>query len=210
MYQQENKESNQKDAKVRLIEAAIGLFARKGYASTSVQEIVARAGLTKPVLYYYFENKEGLFLKILDTASKQQEVMLAEIVETSGSALDRLTLLYRTVSEGVKLHGDLFKMLHDLILGPPHGAPSYDYDQYRLRLVKAVKSIYIEGVSRGEVREADPDDVAVLVLSLIDYCFHLGEIQPDSSDPAQPERLLNLMFEGLGRSEPYGQKGKQA
>ena len=199
---QENNKSSQNDAKFRIIEAAIGLFARKGYASTSVQEIVTTAGLTKPVLYYYFKNKEGLFRKILDTASKQQEAMLAEILETPGSALDRLTLLYRTVSDGVRLHGDLFKMIHDLILGPPHGAPSYDFDQYRLRLVEAVKSIYIEGVSRGEVREADPEDVAVLVLSLIDYCFHLGEIHPDSSDPAQPERLLALMFQGLGRSEP--------
>lgn len=201
MYQENNK-SSQNGAKFRIIDAAICLFASKGYASTSVQEIVTRAGLTKPVLYYYFQNKEGLFRKILDTASKQQEVLLAEILETPGSTLERLTLLYRTVSEGVKLHGDLFKMIHDLILGPPHGAPSYDYDQYRLRLVRAVKSIYIEGVSRGEVRAVDPDDVAVLVLSLIDYCFHLGEIHPDSSDPAQPERLLDLMFQGLGSSEP--------
>jgi len=209
MYQ-ENKESSQNNAKFRIIEAAIGLFARKGYASTSVQEIVTRAGLTKPVLYYYFENKEGLFRKILDTASRQQESLVAEILETPGSALERLTLLYRTVSDGVRLHGDLFKMIHDLILGPPHGAPSYDYDQYRLRLVKAVKSIYVEGASKGEVREADPDDVAVLVLSLIDYCFHLGEIHPDSSDPAQPERLLDLMFQGLGSSEPDELKGKRA
>lgn len=201
MYK-ENNESSQKNAKFRIIEAAIGLFARKGYASTSVQEIVTRAGLTKPVLYYYFQNKEGLFRKILDTASKQQEALMAEIFETSGSALERLTLLYRSVSDGVRLHGDLFKMIHDLILGPPHGAPSYDYDQYRLRLVKAVKAIYVEGASKGEVREADPDDVAVLVLSLIDYCFHLGEIHPDSSDPDQPERLLDLIFKGLGSSEP--------
>ena len=56
MYQ-ENNESSQKNAKFRIIEAAIGLFARKGYASTSVQEIVTRAGLTKPVCAWVMSSR---------------------------------------------------------------------------------------------------------------------------------------------------------
>ncbi|MBW2208934.1 MAG: helix-turn-helix transcriptional regulator, partial [Deltaproteobacteria bacterium] len=51
----------EQDARAVLLEAATALFAQKGYAGTSVREIVERAGVTKPVLYYYFENKEGLF-----------------------------------------------------------------------------------------------------------------------------------------------------
>ena len=47
----------------RLLETASHLFAEKGYASTSVREIVARAGVSKPVLYYYFQSKEGLLLR---------------------------------------------------------------------------------------------------------------------------------------------------
>ena len=51
-------------ARARLLEAATALFAEKGYASTTVREIVAGAGVSKPVLYYYFKNKEGIFLAI--------------------------------------------------------------------------------------------------------------------------------------------------
>jgi len=40
--------------KERLLETAIGMFAEKGYAGTSVREIVEQAGVSKPVLYYYF------------------------------------------------------------------------------------------------------------------------------------------------------------
>ena len=46
------KKTNVGDAKTRLMEAGIALFEEQGYASTSVREIVARAGVTKPVLYY--------------------------------------------------------------------------------------------------------------------------------------------------------------
>ncbi len=44
----------------RLLEEAVRLFAAKGYPATSTREIVEAAGVTKPMLYYYFRNKEGL------------------------------------------------------------------------------------------------------------------------------------------------------
>src|SRR5271167_3803669 len=44
----------------RLLNAAVRLFAHKGYPGTSTREIVEAAGVTKPMLYYYFQSKEGL------------------------------------------------------------------------------------------------------------------------------------------------------
>jgi TetR/AcrR family transcriptional regulator len=61
------------NARERLLETAIGMFAEKGYAGTSVREIVEQAGVSKPVLYYYFNSKEGLFLAILDLAENLQK-----------------------------------------------------------------------------------------------------------------------------------------
>ena len=48
-----------------LLAGATELFTRKGYASTTVREIVTAAGVTKPVLYYYFRNKEGIYLELI-------------------------------------------------------------------------------------------------------------------------------------------------
>ncbi len=45
------------------------------------------------------------------------------------------------------------------------------------------------------------EEVAVLVLGLIDFCFHLDQAQPELSDPELPDRLLRLAFSGLGRRE---------
>ena len=52
-------------ARQRLLDAAAELFNGKGYAATTVREIVKAAGVTKPVLYYYFKNKEGIFLELM-------------------------------------------------------------------------------------------------------------------------------------------------
>ena len=47
-----------------LLAAARALFAERGYAATSAEAIVARAGVTRGALHYHFENKAGLFYAV--------------------------------------------------------------------------------------------------------------------------------------------------
>lgn len=197
MKGQSLKKTNEGDAKTRLMEAGIVLFGEQGYASTSVREIVGLAGVTKPVLYYYFESKEGLFLSILNHADALQGEMLAQVLERPGTTLERIRGLYRMTYEGVVRYKSLFKMIYNLIFGPPQGAPSFDFDRYHRRMVDAIRTIYLEGRMKGEVVEAEPEEVAILVLGILNFCFHLERVHPELSDPNRPERLLHLAFQGL-------------
>jgi TetR/AcrR family transcriptional regulator len=75
-------------ARTRLMEAGITLFTEKGYDGTSVREIVDLAGVSKPVLYYYFQKKQGIFEAILNDAADQFELILHDIGATPGGVLD--------------------------------------------------------------------------------------------------------------------------
>jgi TetR/AcrR family transcriptional regulator len=193
--------TDKQNAKGRLLEAAINLFAEKGYASTSVREITARAGVTKPVLYYYFKNKEGLFRAIMDTAAELQESLLKEILEKPGTTLDRFIHFYHRFYEEVLKNKDFFKMINNLIFGPPQGAPDYNIEQYHRSMVNAIKSIYMEGLAKKEVCEADPEAVAMLVVGIMDFCFHFDYVHPELMDLERPERLLTIAFQGLARRD---------
>lgn len=182
------------------MEAATALFAEKGYASTYVREIVTRAGVTKPVLYYYFKNKGGLFCSILDSAVELQKVILGEVLETNGRVLDRLIYLYRRMYQGVMEHQNLAMLIHSLISGTPQGAPSYDLNEYYRSMIDVIKAVYLNGVGMGEVKEVDTGDMAVLVLSLLDFCLYMDLVDPGSSDLERPERLLRLAFQGLAET----------
>lgn len=57
-------------ARERLLAAALESFNDKGYAAASVRESVAAAGVTKPVLYYYFGSREGIFLELMDNSNR--------------------------------------------------------------------------------------------------------------------------------------------
>ena len=66
--------------RAQLIEqAATHLFATRGYARTSVDEIVAAAGVTKPMLYRHFESKRELCIKLLERY--RDELVAAPLAE---------------------------------------------------------------------------------------------------------------------------------
>ena len=189
----------------RLLETASHLFAEKGYASTSVREIVARAGVSKPVLYYYFQSKEGLYYAILKWGAEVQKKIIDDVFETSGTVQDRIIFLYRRIYEEIQAYQGLYKMIHGLIYGPPQGAPGYDFPIYHRQMFNAVKRICFEGLSSGEIKktDADVDEVAFLVLSLIDFSLNMNQVLPELADPQRPERLLRLAFHGLSQGEMH-------
>jgi AcrR family transcriptional regulator len=125
------------NARQRLLETATELFAEKGYAGTSVREIVEKAGVSKPVLYYYFKSKDGLFYAVLEWAVNVQQKILNEIFESKGTVLDRFIIFYRRVYEGVRQYQSLYIMIHGLIYGPPQGVPEYDFAKYQRQMLDA-------------------------------------------------------------------------
>ena len=74
----------QPDARERLLAAALDQFTRRGYAAATVRELCEAAGVTKPVLYYYFKSKEGLYLELMDGAYALFESVVAELVMYPG------------------------------------------------------------------------------------------------------------------------------
>ena len=193
--------ADEQNAEMMLLRAGITLFAEKGYAGTSVREIVSMAGVTKPVLYYYFKSKEGLFRAILDWASTEHEIILSEALRRPGTALERYIYLYQQIYQGLTENRHLFRLINNLFFGPAQGAPSYDIERFHRRMVEVVKDIYFTGLRFGELKETDSEEAAFLVLGVLDFCFHLEYFHPESMDPERAERLLCLAFRGLERNE---------
>jgi AcrR family transcriptional regulator len=195
--QAKRKKNHEQGVRKALLLAGMDLFAEKGYASSSVREIVSAAGVTKPVLYYYFQSKEGLFQAILDSAAEEQEVILQEALQKPGTALERIVHLYRRIYQGLMENVQLFKLINHLFFGPPQGAPGYDIERFHRRMAEVIKEIYLGGLRQGEVRAIDPEEATLLVLGVTDYCFHLDYLHPESMDAGRAERLLRLAFRGL-------------
>jgi AcrR family transcriptional regulator len=69
--------------KERLVKEALVLFSTKGYMSTSITDVMQRAGSSKGGLYNHFKSKEELFLEVLSTARKIWRVRNLEGIDSS-------------------------------------------------------------------------------------------------------------------------------
>ena len=96
--------------RTQLIEVARGVFARHGYEATSVEEIAARAAVSKPIVYEHFGGKEGLYAVLVD---REMDAVVTRISEAiaSGTPRQRVERAALAFLSYVRDHPDGFAVL---------------------------------------------------------------------------------------------------
>jgi AcrR family transcriptional regulator len=84
---------NEQDARNQILDAALSLFARQGFAHTSMNDIVRQSGVSKGGVYWHFQSKDALILAIFDAFFSGQEAILAGVLHSAGSPATRLRRL---------------------------------------------------------------------------------------------------------------------
>jgi len=112
----------------RLLKSALDIFNEKGYAATSVREIVEAAGVTKPALYYYFRSKEGIYMELFKEPFKLLEKMLNETVQEALSAQERIHHLFDSIFVLFTENLKTARLMYSIYYGPPQGAPFFDFE----------------------------------------------------------------------------------
>jgi AcrR family transcriptional regulator len=72
--------------RTQLIETARGVFAKRGYEATSMEEIAAKAKVSKPIVYEHFGGKEGLYAVLVD---REMDYVVSRIAEAIGTGTPR-------------------------------------------------------------------------------------------------------------------------
>ncbi|MBM3330378.1 TetR family transcriptional regulator [candidate division WOR-3 bacterium] len=85
------------EAKQRLFDAAVSLFAREGYAAVGVREIAKTAGVNISSVSYYYGGKAGLLLAIIDETYSRYGRMLAEAGDDSTPAEEHVRRMVRGI-----------------------------------------------------------------------------------------------------------------
>ena len=81
---------DQEPVRQRLLGEATRLFAEQGFESTSVQEVVAAAGVTKGAMYHYFDSKDDLLHEIYGRVLRMQMERLTHFADSPGPVAERL------------------------------------------------------------------------------------------------------------------------
>jgi len=182
----------------RLMTSAIALFARKGYAATTVREIVEAAGVTKPALYYHFGSKEGIFLAMMGEALQEFEATATIALGTEGSAEERIVRFLDSMFALILDHLDVMRVLDGIYYGPPQGAPPFDFEAVHKRFIEVAGLLVREGIESGEFRPGDPDDLTWAIVGPFEVVRGMSLSRPEMDfGRDRLARLLKVVFQGL-------------
>ena len=193
--------------KEQLLKAALKLFTQKGYAATSVREIVAAAGVSKPMLYYYFENKEGIYRALMQRLFGQLELLFQDYHAKTSSIKEQLLSLFDRGFSLVSDNRDLIRLMHAIYYGPPQGAPFFDFDAYHMKFQGFIRQIVERGVRTGEFRSGNAGDMAWALMGAAQIATEEQILNREPQiDRKKLRRILNAIFHGVDAGSQKGRK----
>jgi TetR/AcrR family transcriptional regulator len=193
----------------RLLSCATQVFTRKGYTATTVREIVEAAGVTKPVLYYYFRNKEGIYLELIREAFARFDALLDTSRGQRGSATERLLRLSDQVFSLFMEKIEVARLMYSIYYGPPQGAPFFDFDTYHLKFQDAMRRLVKEGIRKGELDRGNANDMVWAIIGAVNVAMEVRLCHPDMGiERKRLDRILKLIFQGIS-AQRSKQEGKR-
>ena len=179
-----------------MLKAATRLFARRGFHDVSMDEIAEASGITKPMLYAYFDSKEGLFLACFAKGEDQLREAVRSAVERAAGSEQRLWHGFVALFEFYDENPDLAAISY------PLEAPFVEAAvQGRVAMADMLTKLFVatavsEGVDPDVAHEAEP--LAYMLtgatLAMLRWCAD----RPDEPRDLHALRLMNFAWMGLG------------
>jgi AcrR family transcriptional regulator len=163
-----------------------------------VREIVELAGVTKPTLYYYFKNKEDLYVQLLDISVETFTRFLDESLKFVGGMRGRLAHLFTSIYELFREHVDFLRLVNSMIFGPKGATPDYDFNSVHKKFASVLRDILEDGVGEGHLQAEEMEPVIILLLGIVRSMQAMLVITPSelSFRPDHISGLIDLIFDG--------------
>ena len=190
-----------------IIEAAIRRFSHFGVNKTSLAEIAEDLSISKPLLFYYFQDKNSLISAVAPT-------IITEFLEALEDVLDKAESVEAGLTGFVAVKRDHFKKYFLLALQgdsldlqkTPGEMPAV-YQQAKLRTIGLIADLLQKGINETVIRPIDPVKTSQLLLdtlSAFEYCMKRKNSIPGPEDIDEvfdkQIEVLHLFLDGLKQS----------
>ncbi len=170
----------------RILDAAIPLFAMKGYAAVSVKELAEAAAVNIALISYYFGGKESLYVAALKT----QFVIVADIMneicsKDHLSPIEKIRCFGRLVSQAHVKSPYTSHLIYGEIINPTASFGTIVKKEIS-ELSNFLSDCIREAITRGEFRsDLDPEYAALSLSGIINFYFFTQHLSRDILPPRE-------------------------
>lgn len=167
-----------------LMDAAVRLAARNGFANTRVSDIVGRVGVGQGVFYWYFESKEALFREIMADAARRLRRYQGSLIAGEPDPVRRIAKGIVATMDFIVRNRHVFALLDHA-----SGQPRFQQQRTEARRehVLDTQRQVRQAIESGAVRDADPEAVTHAIVGVVDRLsrVYLGSGTADVDRVAQ-------------------------
>src|SRR5674476_177491 len=189
-----------KQRREQLLEVGRKLFADKGFEATTVEEIAAKAGVSKPVVYEHFGGKEGLYAVVVDREIRSLLDGMTGALSTDGHARVLLEQAALALLDYVENSTDGFRIL---VRDSPAGQSTGSFASLLSDVASQVEHIL---AAEFKHQKLDPKTAPIYAQMLVGMVALTGQWWMDSRKFKKADvaaHLVNLAWNGLGGMEPH-------
>ena len=161
------KNNLQSDKKNNILMAAVKVLTKKGYYSSTMDDIVAESKMSKGAIYHYYSSKKDVYLAVIDMWENQTQELLAPAADKKSSA-NAIKELFNLLAKQLKIDGSFFNCLPTLWAIARHD------DDFKKKMQKVynrfqrfIELIILKGIESKEFVNLRPNNAQTSALSLI-------------------------------------------
>mgnify|MGYP003638158622 CR=1 FL=1 len=179
------------EAETKLLNSALRLFSQQGYEGTSIREIIEGAGVTRPVLYYYFENKEDLFRRLFETKFSELIERIDAAASRDETAVQRLKGIIASAFELGEESSESVRLILQVLFSPPEQGPPLDRNRLIRQRFKIVEAVIRRGLDQQELSGGDSQSLTLVFLGIMD--MHMMAKSSRAETRLSPELAATLV-----------------
>ncbi len=172
------------ERKAHILDAALRVFARRGFHKARMDDIAEEAHLSKGALYWYFRGKDAILQALVDKVfALVMGDMLRIASESDAPVPERLRLIARSAEKSVRLFESATPIMHEIYaLATRPGSVRAALQGYYRRYKAVLVDLLSEGIARGELRPHDADLMATTFIVQFEGLLLLWVISPEDFD----------------------------
>ena len=211
--EQTPKRERRKEARPgELLDAALDLFVEKGFSATRVDDVAAKAGVSKGTLFLYFPSKEDLFKAVVrENIAKQFPTWNKEFNSFTGSSADMLR--YAMTSWWERIGQTRASGITKLVMSEAQNFPEMAHF-YQEEVIQPgnslIRRILERGVASGEFRQLDTEQAVHAVVAPMIFLMmwkHSMGACAASAQIMKPEQFIHmqvdLLLYGMTSQKPH-------
>ncbi|MAT58198.1 MAG: hypothetical protein CMF23_09525 [Ignavibacteriae bacterium] len=197
------KERERQFKRNEILKAACKIFAEKGFENSTLDEIAEASEYGKGTLYNYFQNKEDIYVALLEMIIQNYLNMLSESANKTDNIFDFLKIVTEELIKFSLNNDDAFLLLTKMRAipnGESHLKKSKKLEEHLSNVNQIYTKYFNKSVENGEIRKIDNETILVLYRNLaFSYIYHLKYCKKLENIDIKKESqfLLDFLFNGI-------------